>query len=167
MVIQKSRDGTSRIITSHSETFSRGSHFSEIRGGGNKLHPIKYTEKNHRDFLYELHGRDMGRLVFQELDGFLFRAFSPIGMKAEEVIEDVSGVAMHQVSPSFVRLLRKRLNLGDKVIDCTSSYGNMLSVSVPLMIDELITSWKVSRGDRILIFGGGSGITLGTMYLQY
>jgi 3-oxoacyl-[acyl-carrier-protein] synthase-3 len=100
MVIQKDSSGKSGIITSHSETFSRGSHFSEIRGGGSRLHPIRYNEKNHGEFLYELHGTDMARLVFQEVDGFFERAFNPIGMDLESVVKDVSGIAMHQVVES-------------------------------------------------------------------
>jgi 3-oxoacyl-[acyl-carrier-protein] synthase III len=167
MIITKDNTNMSGIITSNSETYSKGSHFSEIRGGGNKLHPITYNSKNHNDFIYELHGTEMAKLVFKEADGFLNRTFDKINMDFKEVVDDVSVVIPHQVSPAFVKLLGRRLNLGDKLLDLTPSFGNMLSVSVPLGIDEAISSNRIKRGDRFLIFGGGSGISLGTMYLQY
>jgi len=168
MVVSKDMSKNSGIITSHSETYSEGSHFSEIRGGGTKLMSIKYNEKNHKDFIYELHGTDMGKLVFKKSKKFLKRTFDAIDMTLEDVVNDVSAIVPHQVSPSFLRVLQRKFNFPDnKLINLSKDYGNMLSVSVPLGIDEAIISGKVKRGDRIFIFGGGSGISLGATYLKY
>lgn len=167
IIISKDESNNSGIITSHSETYSKGAHFSEIRGGGNKLHPMKYNRDNHYEYIYELHGTDMGKLVFKECEDFLDRAFKKIDKNLEQVVDDVSVVVPHQVSPSFIRLLTRKLHLEEKVLDLTSSYGNMLSVSIPLGIDYAIKNEKIKRGERMLIFGGGSGISLGTMYLKY
>ena len=168
MVVTMDDTGNSGIITSHFETYSNGAHLSEIRGGGTKLHPMNYNAKNHSNFIYELHGIDMAKLVFKEAGGFIERALNPIGMNFKQVIDDIAILVPHQVSPSFIKNLQRHLNISeDKILNLTKTYGNMLSVSVPLGIDEVISTGIMKRGDRMLIFGGGSGISLGMMYLQY
>jgi 3-oxoacyl-[acyl-carrier-protein] synthase-3 len=168
MVVTMDNTGNSGVITSHFETYSKGAHLSEIKGGGTKLHPMKYNAKNHYDFIYELHGIEMAKVVFAASEDFFERALNPIGMNLAQVIDDMTILVPHQVSPSFVRNLQRKLNIpDDKIINLTKTYGNMLSVSVPLGIDEVISTGRIKRGDKMLIFGGGSGISLGIMYLQY
>ncbi|MBI2452518.1 beta-ketoacyl-ACP synthase III [Candidatus Pacearchaeota archaeon] len=169
VVIARDPERKSKIICSHGETYCEGAHFSEIIGGGNKMPATEYNpELNRKSFLYSLQGTKMARVVFEKIWDFFNTAFAPLGKSLEEIIADVKAVIPHQVSPSFVRNLRDLLKIpAEKLIDLTREYGNMLSVSVPLGLYESIKSGIVKRGDRILIVGGGSGISLGTIYLQY
>ncbi|MFH1174170.1 MAG: 3-oxoacyl-[acyl-carrier-protein] synthase III C-terminal domain-containing protein [archaeon] len=168
LVLRKDETGSSGIYLSHIETFSRGAHLSEIRGGGNKLTAMEYSNETHDNFVYELHGTAMGRVVFEECKGFFARALKDHHIALKEIVEEVKAIIPHQVSPSFIDLLKRRMNFpNDKLLDLTRTFGNMLSVSIPLGIDEAISTHRVQRGDSMLLSGGGSGISLGMMYLRY
>ncbi|MBI5803651.1 beta-ketoacyl-ACP synthase III [Candidatus Pacearchaeota archaeon] len=173
VVIDKDPEGNSKIILAHSETHSRYAHLSQIKGGGNRFHPENYSEETAKDFRYEMHGKEMGKAMFKEFgkgeEGtFLNRAFSKIDKGLEEIVERVKAIIPHQVSPNFIKILKNRLNFpSEKFINLAEEYGNMLSASVPFGLDEAITKKNLQRGDEILIIAGGSGISLGTMYLRY
>lgn len=168
MVVSRDISGESGIYVSHKETFSKGAQFSVIKGGGSLYPPYNYSEETKDNYLYKLQGSKMGKLVFGEVDGFFKRSLENTDMSLRDVVKDVKAIVPHQVSPSFIRLLKAKLRFPtDKVINLTKDYGNMLSASVPLGIDEAIVSGKVTRGDTMLISGGGSGISLGMMYLRY
>lgn len=168
MVVAKDEYGESGIIHSHIETYSGGAHLSEIRAGGNKLPAMRYNKDNHNDYVYELHGRDMGDFIFKKMDGFIERALKPLKMNFNQLIHDCSVVIPHQVSPKFMETCKKKFMIPEsKFLNLTQNFGNMLSASIPLGFDEVINNRKIMRGEHILCFGGGSGITLGLMYLQY
>lgn len=168
VVAGRDNSNESFIIMANTETYSRGAHLSEIKGGGNKLHPLNFCKENAQQFMYKLQGPDMLKLVFEEMEDFFKRTKEKFDLWIHDMIKDSKVVIPHQVSPKFVSILQKALNIPDeKMINLVRYFGNMLSVSLPLGLDEAIKSGRLKRGDRFLIFGGGSGISLGMLYAKY
>jgi 3-oxoacyl-[acyl-carrier-protein] synthase III len=54
----------------------------------------------------------------------------------------------------------------EKVFVNLDRYGNTSAASIPLALDEAMTSGQIRRGDRVLLCGFGSGLAWGTAILQ-
>jgi 3-oxoacyl-[acyl-carrier-protein] synthase-3 len=54
----------------------------------------------------------------------------------------------------------------EKVFVNLDRYGNTSAASIPLALDEAMTSGQLRRGDRVLLCGFGAGLAWGTSILQ-
>ena len=161
-----SSDKRSRLLCSNIETYSKFKCLSEIVGGGNKIHPLIMSDSNRDSFRYRLDGKEMAKVVFGKLEGFMDRTFKKANLDWREELKRTKLAIPHQVSPSFVRICKHILDLPHG-IDLTQDYGNMFAASVPFALDYGIRNSGIKRGERLLMAGGGSGISLGAMYLEY
>jgi 3-oxoacyl-[acyl-carrier-protein] synthase III len=168
IVLTKDKTKKSKIISYHHETYPEAAHYSEIIGGGNKIPPTDITEENRDLFKYSLKGQDMSKFGKKVLPDFFERAYGKIGKSLKDVVEEVVAIIPHQVSTPFNNILKEILDApSEKFWDLTRRYGNMLAASIPFTLDKAIKLKKIKRGDKIMIWGGGSGISLGTMLLKY
>ncbi|WP_223067238.1 beta-ketoacyl-ACP synthase III [Paenibacillus caui] len=154
----------SRILSSRLETYSKGAHLSEIRGGGTKVHPRKHTESTKGEFLFDMNGRAIFKMASELVQSFFARLFEPCGMSMEEM----DMVIPHQASQAAMNLMRKRLGIDeDKFMNIIENHGNVIAASIPMALHKAIEQEKVTRGDKILLFGTSAGLSLGAMILEY
>ena len=79
--------------------------------------------------------------------------------------DDIDLFLFHQGSKYIIDTLSKRLNLNpDNVPFLAASYGNTVSSSIPLMLENFI---KEKRYDKILITGFGTGLSYASGLLKF
>lgn len=162
VVIGKSNDD-SKILASHMETYTDGAHWSEIRGGGTKIHPREYSEERKEDFLFDMDGTAIFKLSSKLMLPFLDKLFSE-----NMTMEDMAMVIPHQASAMAMRIIRKKLNVPeDKFMNIIAEHGNVIAASIPLALHEAIKSNKVKRGDKILLLGTSAGLSMGGIVIEY
>ncbi|WP_460202901.1 beta-ketoacyl-ACP synthase III [Scytonema sp. NUACC21] len=163
-VIEKSQtQETSHILSARIETYSRGAHLTECRGGGSKHHPKDYAD-NPEYFLFKMDGKAVYRLASEIMPDFVQRLLQDAGLK----MADLKMVIPHQASLMAMRLMRKQLDLPEeKVMVIAHNHGNTIAASVPMALHEAITQGKIQRGDRIMLLGTSAGFSIGGIILEY
>ncbi|WP_080846032.1 beta-ketoacyl-ACP synthase III [Cytobacillus gottheilii] len=162
-IISKSED-RSGMISSRMETYSAGAAFSEIRGGGTKVHPRHYREETKDDFLFDMNGKAIFKMSSKLMNPFIEQLFSGTGLR----MSDINMVIPHQASWAAMKIIRKKLNVEEeRFMSIIENYGNMISASIPLALYKAIEQKRIQRGDTILLLGTSAGLSIGGMVLEY
>ena len=162
-IVTKSDDANQGIIGSLIHTYSEGAHSTEIRGGGTLKTAMKYTPENKADYTFDMKGRRILSLCVKKFPE-IFKEFEKkynISIK-----NDVDVIIPHQASKA-VGLMMKILEIDEsQYIDRVSEFGNMVSVSVPFMLCDLLEHGKVKKGSKVLLCGTAAGLTCNMLLLN-
>ena len=81
---------------------------------------------------------------------------------------DVDWLLLHQANDRILGAIAEKLSISpDKIISNLSNYGNTSAASIPLALDEALTSKKILNNDIIVISGFGAGLTWGTIIIRW
>lgn len=165
VIIGKTPEGeSSKVICSAMETYSKGAHFSEVRGGGSKIHPREYSEKTKTDFLFSMDGKKIYKLSAQVLPDFIEKMLKSANLN----ISDLELVIPHQASLMAMALTQNNLKIPEGRFMYTVQYhGNTVAASIPMALYEAIKQNKIQRGDRFMFLGVSAGLSVGAMVLEY
>jgi len=85
--------------------------------------------------------------------------------------DSIDHLIVHKPSPRIHRGVEKYLqSLGfprTKIVQNFDRYGNTVSADLPIALDEGIKQKRIKRGDRILLFSYGAGISAGAAIIDY
>lgn len=155
---------SSKILHASLKTYSSGARYSEIAGGGTRLHPQNYTAEDALPYLFHMDGQAIFRKASKLLPDFIADMLSATGNK----MDDFTLVIPHQGSAMAMRLLRKKLGIAeDRFLDNTAGHGNTIAASIPMGLHEAIRQGRITRGDRIMLIGTAAGLSLGGMIIEY
>ncbi|GAB2567726.1 3-oxoacyl-[acyl-carrier-protein] synthase-3 [Gracilibacillus alcaliphilus] len=156
------QQAVSRILSSKMETYSAGAEFSQIRGGGTKLHPRITQELE--PFLFEMNGKAIYKMAAKLLPDFV----DTLLKEANCTMADIDVVIPHQGSAMAMRLITKKLGISEQqLMYITPTHGNTIAASLPMGLYEALHQGRLKRGDRILLLGTSAGLSLGGMVLVY
>lgn len=142
------------------ETYPKGKHFCEIRGGGTLRNPS--VGMNDSDFKFHMQGKRVFRLTAEKIEGFLDKLFAPLSYTRDEM--DV--VIPHQASHLGMLHVTERLKLKkESVINIYNTHGNQVSASIPTALHEAMITGRIQEGSKILLLGTAAGLTIGGMVL--
>lgn len=83
-------------------------------------------------------------------------------------IEDVKYFVLHQANSRICESVAKRLKQPmEKVPMNIDRYGNTSGATVPILLDELNRTGKLSHGDKLVLAGFGGGLTWGAVLLEW
>ena len=150
-------DGTSGIL--YSEFSSYGEHWelSTYMGGGTR------------------YPRDVEKTYFEGETAGLKDVFIKIGPKQIHhtlkivgwSVNDIDKIIVHQVSAKSFNIIADQTKLPmDKIVIVLPELGNMISASVPVALDHA-QHGGLKSGDKILLIGLASGISIGTFALVW
>ncbi|MBB6214311.1 3-oxoacyl-[acyl-carrier-protein] synthase-3 [Anaerosolibacter carboniphilus] len=164
-IIGKSKpEESSRIITSRLETYSKGAHLSEIRGGGSKYHPREHSEQTKGEFLFDMDGQAIFKMTSKLIEGFIHRLFETCNLR----MKDMRMVIPHQASKVAMNLVRKRLGIDEgRFMTIIENHGNVIAASIPLALHEAIKQNRIQRGDTVMLLGTSAGLSIGGMIFEY
>ena len=166
-VLEQTPQGeNSGILGVHQETYSSGSSYCEIAGGGVKIHSRNYRIGGAEDerFLFSMDGRKVFKQASQKLPHFIEKLKS----LTELDVKDYQMVVPHQASGSAMELMRKKLDIDPKSwMNIIENYGNMIAASIPLALSLAIGDGRVKRGDKVLLIGTSAGFSIGALAFEY
>ena len=82
--------------------------------------------------------------------------------------EDVKWLIPHQANNRIIDAIRRRLKFPkEKVFSNIHKTGNTSAASIPLALDDLYRSNKLSKNDLIVLVGFGAGFTWGATLLRW
>lgn len=156
--------GTSKILCSKMHTYSNGSSYAEVIGGGNKYHPREYSEETKTNFLFKMDGEKIYKLASKYLPGIVNDTLKAVNMSMNEI----DMVIPHQASLLAMKLAQKKLGITDeKFMNIIKNHGNTIAASIPMALHEAITQKKIERGNIIMMIGTSAGLSIGAMIVEY
>ena len=162
VVITKSDDSNQGIVGSLIRTYSEGAHATEIRGGGTLRTSMKYKPEDKADYTFDMKGKPILILCVKKLPE-LFKEFEE---KFNVSIKDVDVVIPHQASRALPFIMQILKIDESKYVNRVSEFGNMVSVSIPYMLCDLLEKGKIKKGDKVLLCGTAAGLTCNILLLN-
>ncbi|MCR3922231.1 MAG: ketoacyl-ACP synthase III [Firmicutes bacterium] len=134
-----------------------------IPGGGSRLPASAQTIADRQHYI---------KMCGNETFKFAVRVMGEVTQQALEAAgcskDDLDFLVPHQANLRIIESARKRFNLPeDRVVINIDRYGNMSSASIPVALDEAITSGRLQRGDLVALVGFGAGLTWGAAIVRY
>lgn len=111
---------------------------------------------------------DLARKMFLDTPAQAAEAVTGALERAGWGREQVAFFACHQPTPWFRSVTQAHLGL-DKAaaVDTFADAGNLSSVNIPLVLAKADRAGMLRTGDRVVTFGGGSGVTYASVALQW
>lgn len=154
----------SGILAFRLESYSKGAHLSEIRGGGSRIHPREHSLATEKEFLFSMDGSAIFKMASQRLPAFMSALLDPIGC----TIGDMDLVIPHQASAMAMRILQRKLGIQEeRFMRIVENHGNTIAASLPMGLYEAIRQGRIQRGDRVMLCGTAAGLSLGGIVLVY
>lgn len=152
---------SSHIHHSYITTFSEGAYYTEIVAGGTRKHP-NHHQCSIEDHSFQMKGREILKFALPKSQDVL----DLIWPNLSKTTVGLDHIITHQ--PSRIGLLAfQRFFPIEKTTNTLHKYGNCVSASLPLTLHEAIQEKQVQRGNKILLFGMGAGLSIGGMVLTY
>lgn len=137
---------------------------------GNAAYPIRSIHSEYPELSGELeeyslfmNGRNVFNFVMSEIPKSIERALE----KNDSVMSDIGFFALHQGSAYMLRNLVRRAGIDDaKVIYNIQRFGNTVSSSVPLVLEDIMRNNPDFSG-KVLISGFGVGVSWASNVLTF
>lgn len=127
-----------------------------------QLHPPRYGER-HNSYL-TMNGPE----VFKFAVHALVESVNQVIVDAGLTIEQIHRIVPHQANTRIVDAAAKRLGAKpEQLVDRLSKMGNTSSASIPIVLDEIVRTGQIRRGDRIVFCGFGAGLTYGAALIVF
>lgn len=155
-IIERSDNVAQGVRYALQETWSKGAHSTEIRGGLTAFHPKHYSEATKEEYMFDMKGKQILAVSLKHLPKMFTRFLDESGM----TIEDIDMLIPHQASRALP-LAMSRLGISDKqYVNIVPQYGNMVSVSIPFTLIYALENELVKEGDTVLLIGTAAGLTM-------
>ncbi len=106
-----------------------------------------------------MQGQDVFKFAVSMIGQETEAAFNALSMKAD----DIDLYLLHQANKRIIDMARSRLSQPEEKFPLNiDRYGNISSVSIPILLDELLTAGKIKKGSKLLLSAFGAGLTTGT-----
>jgi len=161
-VITASEDSDQGIIGSIIRTYSEGAHATEIRGGGTLKTAIKYRPEDKADYTFDMKGKPILSMCAKKLP----EVFKEFEKEFDFSINDADIIIPHQASKALPLIMRILKIDEGKYVNRVSEFGNMVSVSVPFMLCDLLETGRIKKGDKVLLCGTAAGLTCNIVLLK-
>lgn len=144
----------SAILGFRMGTWPSGAHFTEVRGGGTRLHP-QDPRTTPADNLFHMEGPAIYKMALRRVPGVLRQLFGDCGLAPT----DVKLVVPHQASGPGVAAAARFGFSPEAVICRVHEEGNCVAASIPMALAYAAQNGRLSRGDLVLLCGTGAGLS--------
>ncbi|MDI6752265.1 MAG: beta-ketoacyl-ACP synthase III [bacterium] len=150
------------IIGSYFNTNGKLGEILKIPAGGSKMPASAETvEKNLHTI--QMDGPEVFKYAVLAMSEAIERILSANSLSSA----DISLFIPHQANLRIINLLSKRLKIPEeKMFVNLDRYGNMMSASQPIALDEAIKSKRIKEGDLILMVAVGGGFTYSSTLIE-
>ena len=163
-VVSRSEPDQSSAITGFAfETFPEGAHFTEVRGCGTRLHPSN-PDARPEDHIFHMNGRKVYTLALRRAPPVIERLRPGLSSG----LGDIALVVPHQASGLALATMMKTFSWpSERVVQNIDRLGNCVAASIPLALYEAVMAERIQRGEELLFFGTGAGLSVGSMIITY
>lgn len=145
--------------------------FSRITADGNVAplyaHSVPgnspYSEGKAEDSFLHMDGHEIYKFAVNSIYNDLTSVFEISGIEPEQI----DYVLLHQANLRIIEAAQKKFGIPfEKFAVNISDYGNLSSASIPVLLDELNRSGKLSKGSLLAMCGFGAGFATGACVMR-
>jgi 3-oxoacyl-[acyl-carrier-protein] synthase-3 len=168
-------DGAGAAILTHSDDYDEGflafRLYSDGRGkwnftvpaGGSEMPASEETVKNRLHY-FQMNGKE----VYETGINVLPQAIKNVLLDCKLTIQDVDYLIPHQPSIAILKKTAEIIGLPfEKVMTNMEHYANTSGGTIPILLDEVNKSGKLTKGKIILFAAVGSGWTWGASLIKW
>ena len=134
-----------------------------LPGGGSK-HPVSPESIEKRLHYIKMKGNETFRIAVRTLEDLAVRILEENNLSAS----DLSFLVPHQANLRIIQATAERLKIPmDRVLVNIDRYGNTSAASIPIALDEAVTSGKIKDGDYLLFEAFGGGLTWSSALVKW
>ncbi|MDD2221547.1 MAG: ketoacyl-ACP synthase III [Clostridia bacterium] len=123
-------------------------------GTGNS--PYKETRSNG---FVNMQGQEVFKFAVFMIESQSKLAFEKLNITAD----DIDYFVLHQANKRIIESARTRLKQPEEKFPINiQNYGNISSVTIPLLLDEMLEDGRIKKGTRLFLSAFGAGLTTGT-----
>jgi 3-oxoacyl-[acyl-carrier-protein] synthase III len=181
--------GTDRILLIGADTLSRITDWDDrkiavlvgdgagaavieaVDGPGNLLSHNLQADGSLRHLLYCDHGGYLymdGQEIFRKAVRVVVESAEQALHDARVGVEDIAMLVPHQANLRIIQAASARLGIPEeKTAVVIDRYGNTSSASIPLALDDVVSTGRVGDGDLILFSGFGGGMSWASAVLRW
>lgn len=153
----------SAIWQAHFETYSSGADLARLIGGGNLHHPNDPSTTPEMN-MFHMDGPAIFKKAALLAGPFLDHFFSFFDWDRQTV----DAVVPHQASGHAIHQLVTRLGFRyEQLVLNLALRGNCVAASIPLALAEAVHHGRIQRGNKVLLFGTGAGLSFGALALTF
>lgn len=165
VVVGRTPEGEDSCMSNYVfRTFGEGAYDTCVMGGGTGKHP-NHPDTTPEDNLFHMDGKKVYLLAVQHSPMIL------ADLRPELVMGDLAGIKTvipHQASGLALEAFTNRLGWPrEQIARTVDELGNTIGASIPVTLYKAIKDKMFDRGDEILIFGTGAGLSIGGAILTY
>lgn len=132
-----------------------------LPAGGSKKPASVETVQAGEHFI-KMEGREVFKHAVRRMEGAVKACLDASGLDEQSI----SWMVPHQANIRIIEALAKRFQVPSEQVYLTiHKYGNTSASSVGIALDELVKEKHVKKGERIVLFGFGAGLTWGAAAL--
>ncbi|MCB1106627.1 MAG: ketoacyl-ACP synthase III [Chlamydiia bacterium] len=132
-----------------------------LPAGGSKS-PASLETVKAREHFIKMEGKEVFKHAVRRMEGAVKDCLDASGLSES----DISWMVPHQANIRIIEALARRFEVPKEHVYLTiHKYGNTSASSVGIALDELLREKEVKRGERIVLFGFGAGLTWGAATL--
>ena len=156
-------DENSGIIDFSMKTWPKGSHLTEVKGGGTNLHPHD-KETKFSDNLFAMNGP----MIYKMARKIVYNQIQEDLNKNNIKIDDINLLIPHQASGLAVKAYTKFGGFKkERVVNIIDKTGNCVAASLPLALALAYEDKRFKSGDIIYFIGTGAGLSVASCLLRY
>ena len=111
-----------------------------------------------------MNGQEVYKFAVREVPSILENLLLETGISAQAI----DWLLLHQANIRIMQSVAEKLGVSfDKVLTNLCEYGNTSAGSIPLALEEAVSSGKVKKGDVIVCAGFGAGLSWGAAVLRW
>ncbi|MGX7395613.1 beta-ketoacyl-ACP synthase III [Carnobacterium mobile] len=110
-----------------------------------------------------------GRAIFDFAIRSVPKSIRSVVETADLSLTDITRIIPHQANSRIIQAIAKKLKIPFEQFALNiSNYGNTSAASIPILLDELVSSGELTLGkdEKIILTGFGGGLTWGSMLIQ-
>jgi 3-oxoacyl-[acyl-carrier-protein] synthase-3 len=134
-----------------------------LPGGGsrNPVSPESIEKKLH---YIKMKGNETFKIAVRTLEDLAIKILEENNLRAS----DLSFLVPHQANLRIIQATADRLKIPmDKVLVNIDRYGNTSAASIPIALDEAVTSGRIREGDYLLLEAFGGGLTWASALVKW
>ncbi|UNC92758.1 beta-ketoacyl-ACP synthase III [Candidatus Contubernalis alkaliaceticus] len=140
-----------------------GGDLLKLPAGGSKIPCSQHSLDNGLHFL-KMSGKDIFKFAVKVMEESTRDALKSCGLE----VSDIDLLIPHQANLRIISSGAKRLKLPlEKVWVNIHRYGNISAASIPVALDEALSSGKIKEGSLVVLVGFGGGLTWGVNIIRW
>ena len=139
-----------------------GQHLIVPAGGA--AYPTTIDAVTNRDIYVKMAGNEVFKFAVRVIP----KATNEVLAASSHTLDDLRWLIPHQANKRIIDTVEERLGIDHDRVYCNlDKTGNTSAASIPLALDDLYTSGRLSPGDLLVLVGFGAGLTWGASVLRW